>query len=77
MRAPLTARARRSLVAGTGLMISGVLPAFLTASLASRIPEDFASPPPGSAVSSTAGEFMPLPMRTPCGMVEAFDALGR
>jgi MFS family permease len=32
----------RALVAGTGLMITGVLPAFLTASLASRIPEDFA-----------------------------------
>ena len=32
----------RALVAGTGLMITGVLPAFLTASLASRIPDDFA-----------------------------------
>jgi len=42
MPAPLGARARRSLVAGTGLMITGVLPAFLTASLASRIPQDFA-----------------------------------
>jgi MFS family permease len=42
MAAPLGGRARRSLVAGTGLMISGVLPAFLTASLASRIPQDFA-----------------------------------
>ena len=41
-RAPLSGRARRSLVAGTGLMITGVLPAFLTASLASRIPADFA-----------------------------------
>jgi MFS family permease len=29
-------------VAGSGLMISCVLPAFLTASLASRIPDDFA-----------------------------------
>jgi MFS family permease len=35
-------RLLRALVGGTGLMISGVLPAFLTASLASRIPEDFA-----------------------------------
>ncbi len=35
-------RGRRALVAGTGIMITGVLPAFLTASLASRIPEDFA-----------------------------------
>ena len=32
----------RALLAGTGLMITGVLPAFLTASLASRIPDDFA-----------------------------------
>jgi MFS family permease len=32
----------RALVGGVGLMISGVLPAFLTASLASRIPDDFA-----------------------------------
>jgi len=32
----------RALVAGVGLMITGVLPAFLTASLASRIPDDFA-----------------------------------
>ena len=32
----------RALVAGTGLMVTGVLPAFLTASLASRIPADFA-----------------------------------
>jgi MFS family permease len=32
----------RALVAGVGLMITGVLPAFLTASLASRIPADFA-----------------------------------
>jgi MFS family permease len=36
------ARLLRALVGGTGLMISGVLPAFLTASLASCIPEDFA-----------------------------------
>jgi MFS family permease len=42
MAEPLSAGARRALVAGPGLMISGVLPAFLTASLASRIPEDFA-----------------------------------
>jgi MFS family permease len=35
-------RGRRALVAGTAIMITGVLPAFLTASLASRIPEDFA-----------------------------------
>jgi MFS family permease len=32
----------RALIAGTALMVTGVLPAFLTASLASRIPEDFA-----------------------------------
>ena len=38
----MSATAWRALVAGTGLMITGVLPAFLTASLASRIPDDFA-----------------------------------
>jgi MFS family permease len=38
----MTATAWRALAAGTGLMISGVLPAFLIASLASRIPDDFA-----------------------------------
>ena len=38
----VSATAWRALVAGTGLMITGVLPAFLTASLASRIPDDFA-----------------------------------
>jgi MFS family permease len=38
----LTPRARRAVVAGTGVMIACVLPAFLTASLASRIPDDFA-----------------------------------
>jgi len=38
----LSRRARRAVVAGCGVMISGVLPAFLTASLASRIPNDFA-----------------------------------
>ena len=37
----MSATAWRALVAGTGLMITGVLPAFLTASLASRIPDDF------------------------------------
>ena len=37
MREPLSPRARRAVVAGTGVMISAVLPAFLTASLASRI----------------------------------------
>jgi MFS family permease len=42
MHTPLSARARRALVAGPGLMIACVLPAFLTASLASRIPADFA-----------------------------------
>jgi len=36
------ARLLRALVGGTALMVSGVLPAFLTASLASRIPADFA-----------------------------------
>jgi MFS family permease len=41
-RAPLSGRARLALAAGTGLMITGALPAFLTASLASRIPDDFA-----------------------------------
>jgi MFS family permease len=39
---PLSRRALLALAAGTGLMITGALPAFLTASLASRIPDDFA-----------------------------------
>jgi MFS family permease len=38
----MTLTAWRALLAGVGLMITGVLPAFLTASLASRIPDDFA-----------------------------------
>ena len=42
MNGSLSPRAWRAVVAGCGVMITGVLPAFLTASLASRIPDDFA-----------------------------------
>jgi len=35
-------RPRRALVAGTGLIVAGVMPGFLTASLAPRIRDDFA-----------------------------------
>jgi len=67
MRAPLTARARRSLVAGTGLMISGVLPAFLTASLASRIPEDFAFGDSGVGIAIAIFHVMCAVCSTPAG----------
>ena len=66
-RPPLTARARLSLVAGTGLMISGVLPAFLTASLASRIPEDFALGDSGVGVAIAIFHVMCAVSSTPAG----------
>jgi MFS family permease len=67
MAAPLSARARRALVAGPGLMISGVLPAFLTASLASRIPEDFALGDSGVGLAIAIFHVMCALVSTPAG----------
>jgi len=67
MRSPLPARARRALVAGTGLMMSGVLPAFLTASLASRIPDDFAFGDSGVGVAIAIFHVMCAVCSTPAG----------
>jgi MFS family permease len=66
-RAPLSARARLSLVAGTGLMISGVLPAFLVASLASRIPADFALGDSGVGIAIAIFHVMCAISSTPAG----------
>jgi predicted MFS family arabinose efflux permease len=67
MPAPLSARARRALVAGPGLMISGVLPAFLTASLASRIPDDFALGDTGVGLAIAIFHVMCALTSTPAG----------
>ena len=70
---PLPARRRmsltawRALVAGVGLMISGVLPAFLTASLASRIPDDFAFGNSGVGLAIAIFHVMCAVCSTPAG----------
>ena len=67
MSAPLSARARRALVAGPCLMITGVLPAFLTASLASRIPADFALGDSGVGLAIAIFHVMCAISSTPAG----------
>jgi MFS family permease len=67
MAAPLSARARRARGAGPGLMISGVLPAFLTASLASRIPDDFALGDSGVGLAIAIFPVMCALTSTPAG----------
>ena len=63
----MTGRARRALVAGPCLMISGVLPAFLIASLASRIPEDFALGDSGVGLAIAIFHVMCAISSTPAG----------
>ena len=57
----------RALLAGVGLMISGVLPAFLTASLASRIPADFAFGNSGLGLAIAIFHVMCAVCSTPAG----------
>ena len=57
----------RALLAGVGLMITGVLPAFLTASLASRIPDDFAFGNSGLGVAIAIFHVMCALCSTPAG----------
>jgi MFS family permease len=67
MGAPLDARARRARGGATALMISGVLPAFLTASLASRIPDDFALGNSGVGLAIAVFHVMCALSSTPAG----------
>jgi MFS family permease len=64
---PIGGRGRRALVAGTGLMISCVLPAFLTASLAPRIPDDFAFAGSGVGLAIAIFHVMCAVCSTPAG----------
>jgi MFS family permease len=57
----------RALLAGVGLMITGVLPAFLTASLASRIPDDFAFGDSGLGLAIAVFHVMCALTSTPAG----------
>ena len=63
----MSATAWRALLAGTGLMITGVLPAFLTASLASRIPDDFAFGDAGLGLAIAVFHVMCAVCSTPAG----------
>lgn len=66
----------RALFAGVGLMITGVLPAFLTASLASRIPDDFAFGNSGLGLAIAVFHVMCAVTSTPAGrLVERIGAV--
>ena len=66
----------RALLAGVGLMITGVLPAFLTASLASRIPDDFAFGDSGLGLAIAVFHVMCAVCSTPAGrLVERIGAV--
>ena len=66
----------RALLAGVGLMITGVLPAFLTASLASRIPDDFAFGDSGLGLAIAVFHVMCALTSTPAGrLVERIGAV--
>jgi MFS family permease len=73
----MSLQAWRALLAGVGLMITGVLPAFLTASLASRIPDDFAFGGSGLGLAIAVFHVMCAVTSTPAGrLVERIGAVG-